>query len=210
MRIIDRTRESMGWNNPFQTRRTDQIRKIIIHHSATTGGYHEIILLDGDIELCYVPTTVTNGAFGHNTNAYHICVVGNFRTNGAQPSVVQMRSLMTRVKHNMKRFSVPINKVKGHKELNPTICPDMKMADFRNKLRQSQGVVNSDLTARLSGSQGQTVLGVNFRRGAGTNRGRIRTLPQGQMLQVLGHDGDWQRIRIGDRTGFVHRRYTRI
>ena len=295
MNIIDRTRESMGWNNPFQTRRTDQIRKIVIHHSATAGGnmaafenawrnkgwrnggYHEIILLSGDVELCYVPTTVTNGAFGHNTNAYHICVVGNFRTNGVQPSVVQIRSLMTRVRHNMKRFSVPVSKVKGHKELNPTICPGMKMADFRNTLHQSQGVVNSDLTVRLTGSQGQTVLGVNFRRGAGTNHARIRTLakgtmfetlgrsglwtrvcigndegwistrftrraagrilnqgegqttarvnfrigagtnharirtlPQGQMLQVLGRDGDWQRVRIGDRTGFVHQRYTRF
>jgi len=39
MRIIDSTRVSMGWNNPFQTRRLDQIKKIGIHHSATSSVY---------------------------------------------------------------------------------------------------------------------------------------------------------------------------
>jgi len=155
MRIIDSTRVSMGWNNPRQTRRENQIKKIGIHHSATAtgsrqafenfwrskgwrnGGYSEIIHQNGDVEICYVPTVVTNGVGGHNTPTYNICAVGNYRKNGAQPSAAQMRSLLERIRFNMNRFNVPLKKVKGHNEFLghfANICPGMRMKDIRNQL----------------------------------------------------------------------------
>ena len=155
MRMIDRTREAMGWNNPWQTRRANQIKRIVVHHSATAGGnmsvfenhwrslgwrnggYAEIILPNGDVEICYPPTTVTNGAGVWNKTSYHICVVGNFRVNGAQPTVAQMRSLLARLQNNMNRFDIPVSKVKGHKELMPTICPGMNMTNLRHQARQT-------------------------------------------------------------------------
>jgi LysM repeat protein len=155
MRIIDSTRVSMGWNNPRQTRRENQIKKIGIHHSATAtgsrqafenfwrskgwrnGGYSEIIHQNGDVEICYVPTVVTNGVGGHNTPTYNICAVGNYRVNGAQPSAAQMRSLLERIRFNQARFNVPTKKVKGHNEFlghGSNICSGMRMQDIRNQL----------------------------------------------------------------------------
>ena len=160
MKLIDLTRQSMGWNTPFQTRTTNQIRTIGIHHSAThvgsqlvfenhwrnlgwrNGGYHEIVLLNGDVEICYEPTVVTNGVGDHNTGTYHICVVGNFRPNGSQPSAVQMRSLLERIKFNMSRFTIPVERILGHHEFANTsrfnhrsnICPGMVMGTIRNQL----------------------------------------------------------------------------
>ena len=165
MRIIDLTRRSMGWNNPFQTRRVNQIRNIGIHHSATTsggqfvfenhwrtrgwrnGGYSEIILPNGDVEICYEPTVVTNGAHGVNPETYHICVVGNFRTNGSQPSAIQMRSLFERIRFNMSRFVIPVERVLGHNEFpnNATICPGMTMNSVRSKLRTPSVAVSPNV-----------------------------------------------------------------
>lgn len=141
----------MGWYNPWQTRSTDQIRNIGIHHSATNvgsqaifenhwrelgwrnGGYSEIILLNGDVEICYEPTTVTNGVSSHNTNAYHICVVGNSSFTAAQE-----RSLIERIRVNMSRFSVPIERVLGHNEFSghaSNICPGRNMNTLRSNLK---------------------------------------------------------------------------
>lgn len=151
MQVIDLTNQSMGWNNPFQTRATHQITAIGIHHSATdvgsqfifenhwrnlgwrNGGYHEIILRNGDVEICYVPTTVTNGVGGHNTNTYHICVVGN-----SNFTVEQTGTLIERVRFNMNRFTVPVERVLGHNEFAghmANICPGRNMDALRDHLR---------------------------------------------------------------------------
>ena len=161
MNIIDLTRQSMGWNNPPSTRNTNQIRRLGIHHSATTvgnqrifenhwrnlgwtvGGYHEIILPNGDVEICYAPTTIVNGVGDHNGDTYHIAMVGNFRTNGAQPSQVQLRSFIERVQFNMNRFNIQIKNVLGHNEFTNTprfnhrsnICPGMDMKNIRTQIQ---------------------------------------------------------------------------
>jgi len=155
-RTIDLTRQSMGWNNPPNTRTTTQIRNIGIHHSATNvgsqtifenhwrnlrwrvGGYHEIILRNGDVEICYVPTTVVNGVGGHNTNSYHIGVVGNSNFTSEQE-----RALLERIRFNMNRFQIPVERVLGHNEFANTpgfnhrsnTCPGRNMNSLRNDLR---------------------------------------------------------------------------
>lgn len=151
MRTIDLTCQSMGWNQPFQTRTTQQIRNIGIHHSATNGGsqaifenhwrslgwrnggYSEIILRDGDVEICYVPTTVTNGVGGHNLNTYHICTVGN-----SNFTTQQERSLIKRIQLNISRFTIPVERVLGHNEFSghtANICPGRNMKTLRHHLR---------------------------------------------------------------------------
>lgn len=159
MKLIDLTKQSMGWNNPWETRTTSQIRNIGIHHSATTtgsqtvfenhwrtfgwrnGGYSEIILPNGNVEICYVPTTVTNGVSGNNTSTYHICVVGDFRTNGAQPSAAQSQALFERIRFNVNRFSnVTFDRVFGHNEFSghaSNICPGQNMNNIRRDARQA-------------------------------------------------------------------------
>jgi len=160
MNIIDLTRQSMNWNNPFQTRLINQIRRIGIHHTATAtgnqktfenhwrnlgwrnGGYHEIILPNGDVEICYTPDIVVNGVGDHNSDSYHIAVVGNFRPGGHQPSQKQMKSLIERIRFNMNRFTIPANRVLGHNEFPNTTrfnhrsntCPGQNMNALRDVL----------------------------------------------------------------------------
>jgi len=148
----------MGWNNPWQTRRESQIARIGIHHSATVdgnmrafenywrtlgwrnGGYHEIILRNGDVEICYVPTTVVNGVGDHNLNTYHICTVGNSNFTKAQE-----QTLIERIRHNMNGFNVPVERVLGHNEFpghNANICPGRNMNNLRQSLMLPQVVTN--------------------------------------------------------------------
>lgn len=154
MKLIDLTQTSMGWNHPFQTRATTQIKHIGIHHSATNqgsqsvfenhwrrlgwrnGGYSEIVLRNGDVEICYEPTTVTNGVGHHNLNTYHICVVGN-----SNFTIEQERSLLKRIQFNRERFQIPSKKVLGHNEFSghtSNICPGRDM----NRLRKSLHATN--------------------------------------------------------------------
>ena len=90
-KVVDLRKKTMGGQDKRST-----IKNIARHHSATsegdvfafenhwknargwnTGGYHEIILRDGTVQLCYDSNVVTNGVYGHNTTTYHICLVGN-------------------------------------------------------------------------------------------------------------------------------------
>lgn len=203
MRIIDRTRESMGWNNPFQTRNQNQIRRIGIHHSATAdgnmrifenhwrtlgwrnGGYHEIILRNGDVELCYVPTTVANGVRGHNPDSYHICTVGNSNFTTSQE-----HSLIERIRHNMGRFTIPIERVLGHNEFpnQATACPGRNMSILRNQMRLPQTapsnrvhVVRAGETLSRLAVQYQTTVAELQRLNNITNANLIRV---GQILRL--------------------------
>lgn len=132
------------------TRTLKSITHIARHHSATetgdfeafwnywhdtkgwgTGGYHEIILRDGTVQLCYDPEEITNGVANHNATTYHICVVGNGSFTEAQERAWENRAL-----YNLKRFTLPVNKVLGHKEFSGanTACPGIAMGVVRNRL----------------------------------------------------------------------------
>lgn len=127
------------------------ITTIVRHHSATTsgdwnsfwphwrdtkgwgtGGYHEIILRDGTLQLCYDPEEITNGVGGCNSYTYHITLVGNGSFTAAQEKTWEERSLF-----NMKRFRLGVSDIKGHKEMPGanTACPGIDMGMVRNRLQ---------------------------------------------------------------------------
>src|SRR5699024_2636433 len=85
-----------------------------------TGGYHEVILKSGDVELNYDPTTITNGVFGHNVQTYHICYVGD-----REPTKAQLVSLRKRVERAYKAYGIKRENIKGHRQFPnaKTICP---------------------------------------------------------------------------------------
>lgn len=133
------------------TRLLSQIKYIARHHSASTdgdfftfwkywngskgwgtGGYHEIILRDGSVQLCYDPQEITNGVGGHNSYTYHICVVGNGSFTAAQEKAFKERCL-----YNMDRLNVPVSHVLGHREFSgaSTACPGINMNTVRKNLR---------------------------------------------------------------------------
>lgn len=133
------------------TRSLSQIKYIVRHHSATptgdfdtfwkhwhgtkgwgTGGYHEIILRDGTVQLCYDPNEITNGVGNYNTPTYHICLVGNGSFTAAQE-----KAWDERVAYNMKRLGIGVNNVKGHREMPGanTTCPGINMDTVRSRIK---------------------------------------------------------------------------
>jgi len=161
MKTIDRRSFALGHQHA-RTRNQNAIRRICIHHSVTpathstanfenwwqnpasgmgvpaVGGYHEVILVNGDMELNFNPTQIAHGVASQNDDSYHICVVGDFRVNGAQPTAAQMHSLLERLRFNMSRFNVPVERVLGHNEFPgnaSNTCPGQNMNNIRNQLR---------------------------------------------------------------------------
>lgn len=150
------------------TRKESAIKKIARHHSATptgswevfwpywnktkgwgTGGYHEIILRNGDVQLCYDPIEVTNGIANHNTSTYHICVVGNGSFTDAQEKTFDERSKIA-----MNRFGLPASDVLGHNEFSgtSTSCPGINMTLVRTRLgKGSNAVADALATVKMEG-----------------------------------------------------------
>lgn len=133
------------------TRPLSAIEKIARHHSGGnsgdfftfwkywngtkgwgTGGYHEIILRDGSVQICYDPNEITNGVGGHNSYVYHICVVGNGSFTEAQEKAWQERCLF-----NLKRLNLDVDDVLGHNEFSgtSTACPGIDMNLVRKRLK---------------------------------------------------------------------------
>lgn len=127
------------------------IKKIARHYSATdtgdfdsfwnhwngvngwgTGGYHEIILRDGTVQLCYDPTQITNGVGGQNSYIYNICLVGLSGFTAAQEKAWEER-----VRYWMKRLGLSVSDVLGHDEFpgQSTACPGINMDSVRSRLR---------------------------------------------------------------------------
>jgi hypothetical protein len=163
--------------NGGQSKRSlSKIIKIARHHSATTsgdysafwngrweglgwntGGYHELILRDGSVQLCYDADVITNGIKGHNTGTYHICVVGNGSFTDAQEATFEERCKLA-----MSRFGLSVNDVQGHNEFSgtSTACPGIDMDNVRGRLKESKTVeapkieVKSEVIHKSSDSKG--------------------------------------------------------
>src|SRR5699024_2121132 len=129
VKIIDRRKISMGGHSKRQIK---HIKNIAVHYSATkdgntaafegcwkgsrgwvTGGYHEVVLLNGDVELNYDPTVISNGVYGHNTSTYNICYVGD-----GQPNAKQLATLRKRVKRAKSAYKINNSNIKGHREFS--------------------------------------------------------------------------------------------
>ena len=138
-------------NGGSSKRSLSRINKIARHHSATTtgdyfnfwngrwkglgwktGGYHELILRDGSVQICYDADVVTNGIGGHNSSTYHICLVGDGSFTEAQETTFNERA-----KSAMKRFGLSVEDVQGHNEFSgtSTACPGIDMNLVRDRLK---------------------------------------------------------------------------
>ncbi|ENH96735.1 NlpC/P60 domain-containing protein [Gracilibacillus halophilus YIM-C55.5] len=157
VKVIDLRNKVMGGNDQRST-----ITKIARHHSATdsgdvfkfesywkgkgwnTGGYHEVILRNGDVQLCYDENVITNGIYGHNSNTYHICLVGNGDFTDEQEE-----AFAERFKYNAERLELSVDDLLGHNEFSGanTACPGIDMNEVRAKLKQADSSTNgADLT----------------------------------------------------------------
>lgn len=155
-------------------RKISSIRKIARHHSATTqgdfwsfwnnrwkglgwitGGYHEIILRDGSVQLCYDADMVTNGVLNHNSTTYHICLVGNGSFTAAQEKTFDERA-----KKAINRFGLSVSDVLGHKEFSgaSTSCPGTDMSKVRARLRGGSTASKPSKTSKSISKMAQEII----------------------------------------------------
>lgn len=141
VKIIDRRNIAMGGGSK---RKVSNITQIAIHYSATatgnsssfenfwknsrgwvTGGYHEVVLLDGTVELNYNANVISNGVLNHNSKTYNMCYVG-----AGAPNKAQRETLVNRIAYNKKRLNVSNSNIKGHREFSgqSTSCPAVNVA----------------------------------------------------------------------------------
>lgn len=155
------------------TRKLSAIKNIARHYSATksgnwaafwnhwngklgwgTGGYHEIILPDGTVELCYDPEEITNGVGGQNSYIYNICLVsdGNF-------TAAQEKAWEERARYWMKRLNLTVSAVKGHNEFpgQSTACPGINMNMVRARLKGQSSSSNTGVYHLEYGDKGNKV-----------------------------------------------------
>ncbi|GEN45527.1 peptidoglycan recognition protein family protein [Alkalibacillus haloalkaliphilus] len=185
--IEDLRGQTMGGN-----RRRNTVKQIARHHSATeggdvwsferhwksrgwqTGGYHEIILRDGTVQLCYDEDVIVNGIANHNRTTYHICLVGNGSFTDEQERVWEERA-----RYNMRRFGLKVNKVLGHNEFTGVRsgCPGVDMDRVRSRLENGS-----------SGSSGGTD-------SSGSNNNLLRNGDSGSKVEQLQQD----LLEVGER-----------
>lgn len=172
VKVIDRRKIAMGGHSK---RQVSHIRNIAVHYSATatgntasferywknsrgwvTGGYHEVVLLNGNVELNYDATVISNGVLGHNTGTYNICYVGN-----GNPNAKQLKTIRERVKRARSKFKINNTRIKGHREFSgsSTSCPALNVrVSVVNKLKSSvvQDVVNKVIPKSKPKTKGYT------------------------------------------------------
>jgi|SRR5690625_1458685 len=167
MIVIDRRSIAIGGQSK---RSLSQIKNIAIHYSATkignsavfeqywsqsrgwkTGGYHEVILLNGDVELNYNPTVITNGVKNYNISTYHICYVGDGKPNG-----LQMVSLRKRIKRAKQLFHIKREHIKGHREFRgaKTACPALNVKKEIIAKLNSVGMTSTEKTTTTKAKTG--------------------------------------------------------
>ena len=109
----------------YSTRNLSQIDKIIIHHTATSGGsaqayanhhvntrdwpgigYHYVIDPDGTVNQTNYHQTRSYHVSGQNTNSIGVALTGNFKYT--EPTAAQMQSLNALIPHIRAQFSQPL------------------------------------------------------------------------------------------------------
>src|SRR5699024_10946526 len=180
-------------------RNVSSINKIARHHSATTqgdfwsfwnnrwkglgwitGGYHEIILRDGSVQLCYDADMVTNGVKNHNSTTYHICLVGNGSFTAAQEKTFDERA-----KKAISRFGLSVSDVLGHREFSgaSTACPGTDMNKVRARLRGSSTASKPSKASKSISKMAQEVIA--GKHGSGhTNRRKSLGISQSEYDKV--------------------------
>lgn len=127
---------------------------IILHHSGTkvdtpqkihrahkrrgfSGiGYHYVVDKEGNI-FTGRPLDTIGAHCKHNNNySVGICLIGDFRYE--QPTEKQMTSLRLLVFDVLKRYP-SIKRILNHRDLMPTMCPGVDLAEVLGLLREDKG-----------------------------------------------------------------------
>lgn len=104
------------------------------------GGYHNVVLFNGDVEVNMQDRRRVWGAAGQNSHTWHICCTGQHLGNTSNITQTQLNSLAIRIFEAMKRFgwtADDVNRIFRHKDLpsQSTSCNDIDIAKLRNNVR---------------------------------------------------------------------------
>ncbi|MED1603063.1 N-acetylmuramoyl-L-alanine amidase [Alkalihalophilus marmarensis] len=128
-----------------------------------TGGYHYVILPNGDYQRCYDDNVITNGVGNHNTRTIHICLVGNGKFTAAQEATWNKL-----VKELKKKHNIPVSRVLGHNEFaghRSNFCPGINMNMVRNILEGIKATIAPSATKEYPKLQRMLQLDSPFMRG---------------------------------------------
>lgn len=122
----------------YNRRNLNQIRTLIVHHSATTSGsassfaryhvehlgwpgiaYHYVIDKDGRINQTQDLETISYHVSGQNSRAVGICCVGHYDLQTPPPA--QLQSLVLLLK--ALKMKLPGVAIRGHRDYSPKTCP---------------------------------------------------------------------------------------
>ena len=130
----------------YAQRSLDVIDKIIVHHSATSGGtpesfadyhvkrkdwpgigYHCVIDKDGMAYLTNTATTVSYNCSGQNMVSIGVCLIGDYSEELPNE---QMLNSLTNVINYYRELTKKELPVYGHRHFRKTQCPGKRLDDF--------------------------------------------------------------------------------
>jgi N-acetylmuramoyl-L-alanine amidase len=104
--------------------------------SGINCGYHYVVRRDGRIEAGRPESEIGAHAKGHNSDSIGVVWVGRKHITAAQSKAI--KQLINTIRD---KYSVPIDKVYGHCELDPhKTCPNLDMVKLRAELAFRAGV----------------------------------------------------------------------
>jgi len=251
MQIINRMNQALGQG--ADERPLSAITRIVIHHSANPtngnhlntagfentwrssaamgapnarGGYHEVVLFNGNVEINMQDQRRVWGARNQNDHTWHICLTGwnSGRTNNINQK--QMNSLAKRIAEAMGRFgwrAEHVDRIVRHRDLpgQSTACNDVDLAKVRQAVRALLSAtppssVGSNPTGFIAGDANAdfrvATETLNVRRERNAISPIVRTLRRGEVIRVrwvLGVNGanpidtPWGSIN-GSSTEFIN------
>ncbi len=161
MQVIDITAELPTHpTRKYRRRGLKEIRRIVLHHSATDTGtpeafarfhveqkgwpgcsYHYVVTKAGIVYKCQEASAITYHAAGANKDGLGVCMVGNF--DSYDPPLVQMRACMELLVSLCDAYGLRPERVIGHREVKGTIktCPGKRinMDKLRDLLSEMMG-----------------------------------------------------------------------
>lgn len=165
MQIINRINIALG--RGADERQISAITRIVIHHSGNPtngthlntalfentwryssamgapnarGGYHEVVLFNGNVEINMQDRRRTWGAAGQNDHTWHICLTGQHAYGINNITQTQLNSLAVRIAAAMRRFgwtAANVDRIIRHRDLpgQSTACTEVNVTNVRNAVR---------------------------------------------------------------------------
>lgn len=150
-----------------------------------------------------------------NSNSISIELCDVVKNGKVYPSKKTIENAIELTKELMKKYDIDADHVIRHYDVNGKTCPaywvdDKKWeSEFHSKLSKKK---TSSYDDSLAGTYKVTASSLNMRKGAGTSKDIITSIPKGKKVKCNGYytsvDGvKWLLVTYGDYTGYCSSKY---